>query len=250
MAELSIRPLHCGLIHTDYSNMVYWTNFGTKIDIPSFVYLIEGAREKIVVDTSYLSPERGGAPWPATRTPEQEVKAQIEKAGWKCEDVDILILTHLHWDHSQNCDLFPNAVKYVWAQELQYSICPVSLQAKPYDAPIGPNTRWPVFAQQNIIFEPIWKDETEIVPGVMLFHTPGHTPGHCSLAVETRVGTYVLAADVIQIKEGLERRVPAGQMSNMREAIDSIHRCIAVASEEEYILPGHEISVLEKEVYP
>ena len=84
----------------------------------------------------------------------------------------------------------------------------------------------------------------------MLFHTPGHTPGHCSIAVETRVGTYVLAADVIQIKEGLERRVPAGQMSNMKEAIDSIHRCIAVASEEEYILPGHEITVLEKEVYP
>ena len=54
-------------------------------------------------------------------------------------------------------------MKYVWAQELQYAMCPVSLQAKPYDSPIHPNTRWPVYAQQNIIFEPIWKDETEIV---------------------------------------------------------------------------------------
>jgi glyoxylase-like metal-dependent hydrolase (beta-lactamase superfamily II) len=250
MAELRIRPLNCGTIHTDYSNMVYWTNFGTKIDIPSFVYLIEGSDKKIVVDTSYLSPERGGAPWPATRAPGEEVKSQIEGAGWKCEDVEILILTHLHWDHSQNCDLFPNAVKYVWAQELQYSICPVSLQAKPYDAPINPGTRWPMFAQQGIIFEPIWKDETEIAPGVLLFHTPGHTPGHCSVAVETKAGTYVLAADVIQIKEGLDRRVPAGQMSNMRDAVESIHKCIAIASEEEFILPGHERSVLEKTVYP
>ena len=122
--------------------------------------------------------------------------------------MDILILTHLHWDHSQNCDLFTNAIKYVWAEELQYSMCPVALQAKPYDAPIHPNTRWPVVAQQGIIFEPIWKDNTEIVPGVTYFHTPGHTPGHCSVAVETRVGTYVIAADVIQINEGLERRVP------------------------------------------
>lgn len=250
MAELRIRPLNCGTIHTDYSNMVYWTNFGTKIDIPSFVYLIEGSGKKIVVDTSYLSPERGGAPWPATRAPGEEVKSRIEGAGWKCEDVEILILTHLHWDHSQNCDLFPNAVKYVWAQELQYAICPVSLQAKPYDAPINPGARWPMFAQQGIIFEPIWKDETEIAPGVMLFHTPGHTPGHCSVAVETRAGTYVLAADVIQIQEGLERRVPAGQMSNMRDAVESIHKCIAIASEEEFILPGHERSVLEKPVYP
>lgn len=115
MAELTIRPLNCGSIHTDYSNMVYWTNFGTKISIPSFVYLIEGAKEKIVVDTSFLDPERGGAPWPASRTPDQDVKVQIESAGWKCEEVDILILSHLHWDHSQNCNLFPNAVKYVWA---------------------------------------------------------------------------------------------------------------------------------------
>ena len=107
-----------------------------------------------------------------------------------------------------------------------------------------------MFAQQGIIFEPIWKDETEIAPGVMLFHTPGHTPGHCSVAVETKAGTYVLAADVIQIQEGLERRVPAGQMSNMRDAVESIHKCIAIASEEEYILPGHERSVLEKPVYP
>lgn len=250
MADLSIRPLHCGTIHTDYSNMVYWTNFGTKIDIPSFIYLIEGADQKIVVDTSYLDPERGGAPWPATRTPEQDVKKQIESAGWKCEDVEILILTHLHWDHSQNCDLFPNAVKYVWAKELQYAMCPVSLQAKPYDSPIHPNTRWPVYAQQNIIFEPIWKDETEIVPGVMYFHTPGHTPGHCSVAVETKVGTYVIAADVIQIQEGLDRRVPAGQMSSMSDAINSIDRCISIASKEEYILPGHEITVLEHDVYP
>ncbi len=84
----------------------------------------------------------------------------------------------------------------------------------------------------------------------MLFNTPVHTPGHCTLEVETKVGTYVIAADVIQIKEGLERRVPAGQMSNMRDAIDSIHKCIAIASKEEYILPGHEASVVEKEVYP
>ena len=105
-------------------------------------------------------------------------------------------------------------------------------------------------AQQGIIFEPIWKDNYEIVPGVTYFHTPGHTPGHCSVAVETRVGTYVIAADVIQIQEGLERRVPAGQMSSMRDAMDSIWKCIERATKEEYILPGHEASVLEKEVYP
>ena len=256
MSDLTIRPLNCGTIHTDYSNMVYWTNFGTKLAIPSFIYMIEGAKDhddkdvKVVVDTSFLDPERGGAPWPASREPGQSVREQLEGAGWKPEEVDILILSHLHWDHSQNCDLFPNAIKYVWAEELQYSVCPVALQSKPYDAPIHPNTRWPVIAQQGIIFEPIWKDNYEIVPGVTYFHTPGHTPGHCSVAVETRVGTYVIAADVIQIQEGLDRRVPAGQMSSMRDAMDSIWKCIERATKEEYILPGHEASVLEKEVYP
>ena len=64
------------------------------------------------------------------------------------------------------------------------------------------------------------------------------------------VETGFIAADVIQSNEGLERRVPAGQMSSMRDAMDSIHKCIERATKEEYILPGHEISVLEKEVYP
>jgi N-acyl homoserine lactone hydrolase len=43
----------------------------------------------------------------------------------------------------------------------------------------------------------ITRGDSLIVPGVRVFPTPGHTPGHISVEVETKVGNFVITGDAL-----------------------------------------------------
>src|SRR5918911_5189932 len=49
------------------------------------------------------------------------IAERLRALGVQPEQVDALVLTHLHWDHMQNFDLFPNATIYVHPAELAYA---------------------------------------------------------------------------------------------------------------------------------
>ena len=46
---------------------------------------------------------------------------ELAAHGISTDDIGRVILTHAHWDHSQNTDLFPNAEIVIHADELEYS---------------------------------------------------------------------------------------------------------------------------------
>ncbi|MEM6284422.1 MAG: MBL fold metallo-hydrolase [Chloroflexota bacterium] len=113
--------------------------------------------------------------------------AGLARAGLKPEDIDIVINTHLHYDHaggniytddSGNVHpAFPNA-EYV-------------VQRREYEDAVNPNERTrATYIPMN--YEPLVETgqmrlldgDTEIVPGVKGVMTPGHTPGHMSVIVE------------------------------------------------------------------
>src|SRR3972149_878825 len=59
--------------------------------------------------------------------PEQRPLAALARLGIRPEDIDIVINTHLHWDHCYNNHLFPRATIYAQRAELQYAIAPLPL---------------------------------------------------------------------------------------------------------------------------
>jgi N-acyl homoserine lactone hydrolase len=250
---LYIVPLNCGTIHIEKSTQVYWQGFGQKIDIPSMIFLILGGEKKILVDTSFLSLKRAKEAfhWPASRTPEQELPHQFKKAGVDPKEIELVIFTHLHWDHAQNNRLFPNAKFMVSRTELRYAIAPLSTQAIPYEAPVAPANTYPVWVTDRTLFEAVDLDRPKkIIEGVTYFSTPGHTIGGASIAVETKGGTYVIAGDAINLYENIEKMIPGGQMYTQEDAVKSIERILEVASSPMHVLPGHEVKVLDKDRYP
>lgn len=251
--SLKIVPLNCGTIHIEKSTQVYWTDFGTQIDIPSMIFLILGGEKTILVDTSFLSVDRAkeGRHWNASRTSDQELSAQFEKAGIDPKDVDIVLFTHLHWDHAQNNSMFQNAEFIVWQRELRYAICPLPTQAVPYEAPVPPSNMHPIWIEDRTIFNPVTLARPhKIIDGVTYFATPGHTPGGASIAVDTKDGRYVIAGDAINLYENIEKNLPGGQMYTQEEAVRSIEVILEMASSPAHVLPGHDFKVLEKKSYP
>jgi glyoxylase-like metal-dependent hydrolase (beta-lactamase superfamily II) len=247
---LQIIPLNCGTIVIEKSTQVYWRDFGKTIEIPSMCHVIKGGTKTILIDTSFLSIDqaKSGKHWNAKRTPDQELEAQLKQAGFKPDDIDIVIFTHLHWDHAQNNRLFKKAKFLVRVEELRYAICPLPTQAIPYEAPVPPANMIPIWIRDKTIFEPIYED-SEVIPGVFYFLTPGHTPGGASIAVDTDEGKYVIAGDAINLYENIELNLPGGQMYTQEDAVKSIRKILSVASSPKHVLPGHEFGVFARKSY-
>ena len=120
----------------------------------------------------------------------------LQTYGISPAEIGRVILTHAHWDHSQNTDLFPNAEIVISKRELEYSRNPKAndyATAKYFADTLSTHTVKEV------------SGETELEKGLGTFDTPGHTAGHQSVLVETSGGLVCLGGDAISDAGALSR---------------------------------------------
>src|SRR5262245_41843825 len=105
-AQWRILALDTGTSTLDKSMLTYTRDAGTVIRIPRIMWVLQGPTT-IVVDTSVApggrSEEFIGED--LVRTPDQVPANALRAAGVDPQDVELVVLTHLHWDHAGNCDL-------------------------------------------------------------------------------------------------------------------------------------------------
>lgn len=237
----SITPLDCGTLRLDKSILTAGVDRGVEIDTPSISFLIEG-EETILVDTSYGDADRmTELHGECKRTPEQTLEGALRTTDVKPEEVNTVILTHLHWDHCYNLDLFKHADIYVQRRELEYAIAPYDLHAVPYESKsIGREPPW-----LDIDLQPL-EGETRLTDNVAVFPTPGHSVGHQSVTVDVDGETVVIAGDAVPTFENLEgtdtAEFIAGYSAN---SLDWWRSAEEVVSRADRVLPGHEPSILE-----
>jgi glyoxylase-like metal-dependent hydrolase (beta-lactamase superfamily II) len=155
--------------------------------------LIRSGNINIVVDTS--TKEMGAS-----------IKTSFKHIGVLPKDVSIVVLTHMHYDHCGNNDMFSKAKFYVRREE-----CP-----------------------EDRRFISVEKD-MYIAPGVKLVHTPGHTEGSMSVFVEGE-RRYVIAGDAIPLEDNYRKMVPPGVNYDAALATESIK---SIADYAQVIIPGH-----------
>jgi len=236
MATWTITMLDTGTQTVDKGVMTYLTDMGREVQIPVTVALIQGP-QTILVDTSFLSVERT---WEIrrrkiARSPSQELAAALASAGVRPEEIAIVIHTHLHYDHAGNNRLFEGARFFVQREELRYALAPTSFDATAYFAPglgITPD-------YLGTRFE-LLEGDAEIAEGVRVISTPGHTPGHQSVLVDTADGRYCIAGDAVMQYQNLEGRIPPGFHTSTIDCMGSLER---IAREADHVLPGHEPKV-------
>jgi N-acyl homoserine lactone hydrolase len=85
--------------------------------------------------------------------------------------------------------------------------------------------------------------DAEIADGVKVITTPGHTPGHQSVVVDTAGGRYCIAGDAVMWYENMERRIPPGIHTSMIECMSSLER---IAREADHVIPGHDPKVFAR----
>lgn len=238
----SVTPLCTGSIEMDRSVLLAGTA-GEQTVAPVIVYLIEGA-ETVLVDTGFGDVDRMNrrhAGFTCRRPDDQTIPRVLESQNCAPPDIDHVVLSHLHWDHCDNLDLFSNAEIHVPRAELEYAIAPEPMHADGYDAKsLGREPPW-----LRVQMTPM-SGETNICEDVTAFPTPGHSVGHMSVAVETAGETTVVAVDAIPTFENLaggpDSPYTLGSAVDEFDWWESAH---AVDRRADKVLPGHEWEILD-----
>jgi N-acyl homoserine lactone hydrolase len=139
---------------------------------PNCIHVIEHPDGRVLVDTGMID-----------STPELDAQFGVRFDPEKIpRDVACVINTHLHFDHCGGNRLFAGV--------------PIHVQRAEREAAREPDYTIPEWAEFEGATYVEHDGEAEIVPGVRVVPTPGHSPGHQSVLVDTEDGLVVVAGDV------------------------------------------------------
>jgi len=108
------------------------------------------------------------------------------------DDIDIVILTHLHFDHAWNLDLFPNARVIVQRDEMFHAVDPVATQRIYYFK----ETLIELLQRKRPARLTLVDGDLDLMPGLTILKAPGHTPGMQVPVLTTERGKVALASDL------------------------------------------------------
>jgi N-acyl homoserine lactone hydrolase len=181
--EYRIYPIPTCRLKLDKGVFTYLKNYGEWEWVPVYAWLIMGASEPILVDTGCQTKEfqkhshlnRGLEDLAL-------IEESLQHLGVSASDIRTIIVTHLHTDHMLNAKRFPQAKFIVQTEELKFARNPHPLFSKSFPSDLYEGLRFETFS-----------GDTEILPGIEIIFTPGHTPGSQSVAIMTNEGKVALA---------------------------------------------------------
>ena len=213
MKAIRIYAFHGGGEIADMSVFdPFHPDVGTKVEIPYFFYVVQHPHGNVLFDTgghpSLITDPRerlgeAADAFEVTMKQGDDVVSQIATAGFGCEDIGHVALSHLHYDHAGGIEFFPKAQFHAQKRELEFAHWPPIYQREIYiSADFDHPVRWNEVVGEYDIFGD---------GRLILFPTPGHTAGHQSLLV--RFGderAIILVADAAYLPRNLELNVLPG----------------------------------------
>lgn len=240
----SIKPLNLGTLTTYKNGLTFGRGSGEKLEIPCIGWVLTNFNGKhVIVDTGPCDNEEWGTKYhnPLKKSKNQRLEVALEEAGVKCNDVDLCILTHLHWDHAYGALKLPNAKVIVQSDELKYSVDPLPPDRKHYELNI--NGKKPFFLDFFERIETV-KGDCKIAEGLEVVLLPGHSPGSQGILVTTGYDKYLITGDLINIKENWESQIPPGIFYSLEDCYNSFSKMKKIKAK---ILPGHDWEVFKED---
>lgn len=201
-----------------------------------YVWVIEGGPRPIVVDTGPKHPEefsKGTAqyiPGGVVQLPQERTPVALKRHGIDPAQVSHVIVTHLHADHYDYFDAFPNARLVVNRREYE--------DAGGMDG-FAADVRKALEARPGALR---LVGEEEIVPGLRVVPLGCHTSGSQGVLVRTHVGPVILTGDVVYKYENIEKDRPT-RSPDPSACLEAMARIRSLA---DIVLPAHDPLTLER----
>ncbi|WP_240419505.1 MBL fold metallo-hydrolase [Paenibacillus periandrae] len=149
---------------------------------------------------------------------DEPLLASLREAQVAPEQIDIVYVTHMHADHIRSIRLFPGARWLASPREID-------------------NWRVKIPEADRDILERLEPVEDEIVSGLNIVQTPGHTLAHTSVLFRHDGRRVLVAADAVLVKEYYEHRevhVISEDQELAKQTIDEIKTLADI------VIPGHD----------
>ena len=216
---------------------------GLMVPVP--IWYIEGEDARILIDTGLGDCDeimrlqyQYGIDYLARKSPEQEIVAGLATKGLKPEDIDIVVLTHLHFDHIGNTELFTNARFIVQKSEIPMLISPPRFATFYYREWSKKITD---IASRLVPIE----GDFVLSKATKLVRVGGHSPGQMAVFVHTAKGRVCIASDFLYNYSNLRYEWPIGPVWNMEEWISGLR---FIQGEADIIVPNHDFEFYQ--IYP
>jgi len=208
-----------------------------------FVWAIVGPSGTIIVDTGFdeaMSRRR-------QREITRPVRDGLAALGIAADAVANVVISHLHYDHCGNHELFPQARYHLQDREMAYAtgrcMCHQALRL-PFEADDVVAMVRKVFAGRAVFHN----GEGEIAPGVSVHLIGGHSKGLQCVRVKTQRGYVVLAADATHLYAHIDGGRIFPITYNVGEVVEGYDTLKKLATSPRHVVPGHDPLVLAR--YP
>ncbi len=216
----------------------------------TYSWFIQGGKKRVLVDPGveaedvarYSSLEVAGRKIAS-------LEENLSRLGLTPADIDIVIITHLHFDHFANTRKVLSARVIVQKKELEFALHPHPFFARSFQ-------KEPWFDQVKFVKV---DGDKEIVPGIKVILTPGHTAGNQSVVIQTSKGKAVIAGYCSTFEHFYPERfagssykgkpsvnIPAVNLNN----IEAYESALKIKNAGEIIIPPHDLSFLDGKPIP
>ncbi len=210
------------------------------IDYFTWVVVRDGV--PYVFDTGFTAQEaeRRGA-----RTHLGSPIEMLATLGFEPHDVPVVVLSHLHYDHTGHLAEYPDARIVVQAAELEFWESPLSRRGAYAHLRPDADLRALRDLHERGRVQAI-EGDLEIVPGLSVHFVGGHTAGTQVVRAETPDGVVVLASDASHFYANLEDDRPYGTVHHLERMYLAFDTLRALAGDEGVVVPGHDPRVVER----
>jgi glyoxylase-like metal-dependent hydrolase (beta-lactamase superfamily II) len=212
-----------------------------EMEHPMVVCVAEREGQTLVLDAGF-SDKAYGEKWGVTSF--SDLAERLTDVGVKAEDVDLVTLGHLHWDHAGGTSRFPNARFVVQRRELEFAAVDVPGNAFIVNG----------FRMEDVVdvMKLKWAGRIDVVDGdaedwqdgIDLYLTPGHTAGTMTVCLATVKGRVCYTSDAVYSYRNLEENLPLGIAvlpQEMYESFAKIRRVLRGGR----LVPGHDVAVFD-----
>lgn len=208
-----------------------------------YVVLLDTGMDQFYADKANPAVVRAVGDEKAELVIEVDPIVALARHGIRAEDVDYVILSHLHLDHIACVPRFPRAVFITSRHGLEWTLDP------PYSQLVNP-----IFMPREILEflrdeaasggrVILSDDEAEPLPGVRTIRTGGHSQCSQVILAQSSAGCVGFGVDNTMLYEHVEKRIAVGSPIDVIDAYGALDILTAEAN---LIVPGHDPKVMER----
>ncbi len=211
--------------------------------IDYFVWVCRSETRTVVIDTGFDQAAADARGRTLHRCPAESLKlVDVEP-----DEVEDVVITHMHYDHGGNLDKFPRAtfhiqdleMSYVTGRHMKYEILRSSYNVDDVTHLVRK------LYNNRVTFH---TGDEDLFPGLTLHHVGGHTQGMQFVRAWTERGWVVLASDAMHLYDNWVHQNPFPVVLHIGDMLEGHKKVARLADSPDHVVPGHDPKVMD--LYP